>query len=106
MSSLFEFIRNWINKLFGKVKSEAAPVIAEPVPEVSIAKTPGLNCPVCSHRIIVSIEHLLSGQALECPSCGLELTVDDEKSSAALEALHRLQKGLDEASKIKSKSQI
>ncbi len=106
MASILDSLRRWFNNLFGKAENQSAEIIPEPTPEISIAKIPGLSCPVCSHRIIVSIEHLLSGQEIQCPSCGLELTVDNEKSEAALDALNKLQKGLNQASKIKSENRI
>jgi len=106
MASILDSLRHWFNNLFGIPEDKKDEILPEPTPEISIAKTPGLNCPVCSHRIIVSIEHLISGQAIQCPSCGLELTVDNEKSEGALDALNRLQNGLDQASKIKSENRI
>ncbi|MDG1276051.1 MAG: hypothetical protein P8O16_02140 [Algoriphagus sp.] len=106
MASILDSLRRWFNNLFGITENETVEIIPEPTPEISIAKTPGLSCPVCSHRIIVSIDNLLSGQAIQCPSCGLELTVDNEKSEAALDALNKLQSGLDQASKIKSDNRI
>lgn len=106
MSSILNSIRRWFFNLFGIAENKAVELAPEPTPEISIAKTPGLSCPVCRHRIIVSIENLLSGQAIQCPSCGLELTVDNEKSEAALYALNKLQSGLNQASKIKSENRI
>ena len=106
MASILDSLKRWFNNLFSVVKNEPVETIPEPTPEISIAKTPGLSCPQCSHRIIVSIEILLSGRAIQCPSCGLELTVDDEKSEGALDALNKLQRGLNQASKIKSENQL
>lgn len=102
MAGVLDSIRRWFSNFFGKAENiEKVEIIPESTPEVSIAKTPGLNCPGCNHRIIISIENLLSGQAIQCPSCGLELTVDNEKSEGALDALSKLQSGLNQASKIK-----
>lgn len=106
MASILDSLRRWFKNLFGITEKEIIEPVPEPTPEISIAKTPGLSCPVCSHRIIVSIENLLSGQEIQCPSCGLELTVDNEKSEAALDALNKLQNGLNQASKIKAENRI
>ncbi len=106
MASILDSLRRWFNNLFGKAEIGTVEIVPEPTPEISIAKTPGLSCPVCNHRITVSIENLLSGQEIQCPSCGLELTVDNEKSEAALDALSKLQSGLNQASKIKSENRI
>jgi DNA-directed RNA polymerase subunit RPC12/RpoP len=106
MASFLESIRRWFENLFGIAKTEKVEILQETTPEISVAKTPGLSCPVCSHRIIVSIENLLSGQDIQCPSCGLELTVDKDKSDGALDALNKLQSGLNQASKIKSENGI
>jgi len=106
MASILDSLRRWFNNLFGIAEKKTVEIVPEPTPEVSIAKTPGLSCPVCRHRIIVSIENLLSGEAIQCPSCGLELTVDNEKSEAALDALNKLQSGLNQASKIRSENKI
>ncbi len=107
MSSILDLIKNWYNRFFGQTSlARNAEPLPEITPEVSIAKTPGLSCPVCAHRIVVSIESLLSGQDLQCPSCGLELSVDEDKSGGALEALSKLQNGLNQASKIKSENGV
>jgi DNA-directed RNA polymerase subunit RPC12/RpoP len=106
MGSFLESIRKWYENLFGTSKTAKVGIFPEPTPEIYAAKTPGLSCPVCSHRIIVSIENLLSGQEIQCPSCGLELTVDPDKSGGALDALNKLQRGLNQASKIKSDNGI
>ena len=59
MASILDSLKRWFNNLFSIVKNEPVETIPEPTPENSIAKTPGLSCPQCSHRIIVSIEILL-----------------------------------------------
>lgn len=106
MLSIIESIKRWFSSFFGTQKITTAEVLPEFTPEIAVSKKPGLSCPVCNHRIIVSIENLLSDQSLLCPSCGLELTVDQEKSQTALEALDRLQSGLNQASKMKSENGI
>lgn len=106
MASLLKSIKQWFKTLFGKAKMQKLTILPEVTPEISVAKTPGLSCPVCGHRIIVSIENLLSGQEIQCPSCGLELSVDEDKSGGALEALNKLQNGLKQASKIRADNGI
>lgn len=106
MGSIIGLLKNWFNRFFGNTSPTPTVVIPEVTPVISVAKTPGLSCPVCSHRIIISIESLLSGQEIQCPACGLELSVDNEKSEAALASLNKLQSGLNQASKIKSENRI
>ncbi len=55
---------------------------------------PGLNCPECSFKITISIEQLVSGSSIICPSCGLKLDVDDQKSKPAIEAVKKLDNAL------------
>lgn len=88
--------------LFKFLKKTKAPVLQkeEPVTVTPIAKEPGLLCPRCSSRIQVTIPMLLSGQPVYCTKCFLELTVDTQKSQEALNALQKLQSGLDQANEI------
>ena len=55
----------------------------------------GFACPGCSERIETTMAALLSLQPLTCPHCGLVLTIDTERSAAALDALQDLRTGLD-----------
>jgi transcription elongation factor Elf1 len=50
----------------------------------------GMPCPNCQHPLPISIDMILKGQ-LHCVSCGLQLTVDAEKSSDSLDKLQALQ---------------
>lgn len=70
---------------------DAIPSETKPSEETLISKQPGLVCPQCSHKIQVSIDMLLSGAPIECPSCQLKLNVNKEESPV----LDRLKK-LDE----------
>ena len=97
-------IKLWWNGLFSTGERISASPKPEISPAVEIARTPGLNCPECRTRMVVSIQNLVNLDPLICPNCGLELTVDSEKSQSALESLKKLQSGLDEAAKVKQKS--
>ena len=55
---------------------------------------PGLNCPKCSFKIIISIEQLVSGNSIICPSCGLKLDIDSQKSKQAIKAVKKLDNAL------------
>lgn len=67
----------------------------------TIKKNPGLDCPRCNFRIIISIEMLLSGDPVVCPNCGLKLSVDQEKSNACLNALRKVNNAVKEAEAVK-----
>jgi len=58
-------------------------------------QTPGLKCPQCGQFIPTTISELLSAQALRCPYCGLELTINRQESKQAMDIL----KEVDNASK-------
>lgn len=98
-------ILNWWKNLFSSEKNKSEPV-KEATPAVEISRTPGLNCPECGTRMVVSIQNLVNLEPLNCPTCGLELTVDVEHSQSALESLRKLQNGLEEASKIRKDAKV
>lgn len=50
-------------------------------------KVPGLPCPECNTPIVVDPMLLLSAAPISCAACGLELTLNVEKSAATLNAL-------------------
>ncbi|SRR6266536_3078364 len=62
--------------------------------------SPGLTCPRCSFRILISISMLLSEKTICCPNCNLELKVDKERSQESLNALRKLQNDLNHANQI------
>lgn len=97
---------NWWKGFFAKSEKQAPSVAKEVTPAVEISRTPGLKCPECGTRMIVSIQNLVNLEPVECPGCELELTIDVENSQSALESLRRLQSGLDEAAKVKQNSMI
>ena len=99
-----EKIKVWWNSFFTVPEKSTTPSAKEITPAVEIAKTPGINCPECGTRMVVSIQNLVNLEPVLCPSCGLKLTIDLEKSQSAIESLRKLQDGLDQASKMKQKS--
>ena len=67
--------------------SETAPSMKE---EMLISHQPGLVCPECNFKMPISIDMLLSGSPIECPSCGLKLSVEQEASKPILDRLRKL----------------
>jgi hypothetical protein len=57
------------------------------------AGVPGLPCPQCGQRLVVSMEALMSLQPVVCV-CGLTLRVDVERSRETLHDLRELQRRL------------
>lgn len=51
----------------------------------------GFPCPVCGVFIPTSINDLLSASSITCPSCRLQLEIDMNHSSKALEILNQVQ---------------
>lgn len=102
MPNYLRKINEWFLSLFSSNKSVEED--KNPTPSVSISKNPGLNCPECGIRIPINIQMLLSSNAVICPSCSLELEIDKDKSESALQALGKLQSGLQEASSIRNQS--
>ncbi len=107
MASLFSKIKTWFYSFFSGPKPvEVTPKVVEPTPAVEISRTPGINCPECKTRLVVSIQHLIQYQPVVCYNCGLELMIDQDKSQAAIESLRKLQSGLDQASKVRQETGI
>jgi len=107
MAPLFSKIKTWFFGFFsGSETVEKTPKVVEPTPAVEISKTPGINCPDCKTRLVVSIQHLIRYQPVVCYNCGLELMIDQDKSQAAIESLRKLQSGLDQASKVRQETGI
>lgn len=63
----------------------------KPAPDAGVRvhalKAPGLPCPVCNTPIVVDPMLLLSAAPIQCAACGLELTLNTEKSASTLNAL-------------------
>jgi hypothetical protein len=71
MARALDSVRRWYNNLFRKSVNVKVEIIPEPTPEISVAKTPGLSCPVCSHRIILITENLRSCHAMSLLWAGI-----------------------------------
>ncbi len=107
MATLFSKIKSWFYIFFSRSKAvEETPKMVEPTPAVEISRTPGINCPECKTRLVVSIQHLIQYQPVVCYNCGLELMIDQDKSQGAIESLRKLQSGLDQASKVRQETGI
>jgi uncharacterized paraquat-inducible protein A len=55
----------------------------------------GVACPRCSNLIRFSLPELIAAGTIHCPSCGLELSIDSQKSEQALKALEHLSEQMD-----------
>lgn len=101
-------VKNWIAGVFQKKQIGAvkSAVFSERTPEVEISRAPGINCPECTTRLVVSIQHLISLEPVVCPTCGLELEIDAQKSQGAIDSLKKLQFGLNQAAKVRQESQL
>ena len=54
------------------------------------ATRPGeIPCPSCSQPLALPVEAVLTGQAIVCTACGLELTAQRDTSRDALDSLGR-----------------
>ncbi|TDQ17516.1 hypothetical protein DFQ04_2170 [Algoriphagus boseongensis] len=102
--SWFQNLKSWFLSWFGSPSTQPQKASVEPTPAVEISRQPGLNCPECSTRLVVSIQNLVNLDPVMCPNCGLELMIDVEKSQSAIDSLRKLQSGLDEASRVKENS--
>lgn len=65
------------------------------------AHVPGLDCPQCRFRIQISIPMLLLGEPIICPSCGLKLSVDQEKSRTCLYELQKVNDAVQKVEEVK-----
>ena len=107
MANWFAKIKESVLKFFG-VSTESTKLVdkKEEVPEIEIAKQPGLNCPECGTRLIITMDALLNYEPVNCHGCGLELTIDQEKSKSSIESLRKLKTGLNEAESVKKRGQL
>lgn len=105
---------NWLTKLkqnflglFGwNSETDTPPAVEEGIPEVEISRQPGLSCPECGTRLMITMESLINYEPVQCHTCGLELTIDQEKSKQSIESLRKLQDGLSQADKVRSDGQL
>ena len=68
------------------------------------SRAPGLACPQCGFRIQVTIEALLKNLTVSCSSCGLALSIDQEKSKPAINALEDLYNSIEKVERIKAET--
>lgn len=52
---------------------------------------PGIQCPRCGNLIPASIQQVLFANNLLCPTCGLRLNIDKNKSEKALKILAKVE---------------
>ena len=62
----------------------------KPRMQQQLQRMPGIQCPICSQLIPVSIHQLLFARSLHCPVCGLSLFIDNKKSDKALKILAKV----------------
>lgn len=62
----------------------------KPRMQQQLQRMPGIQCPICSQLIPVSIHQLLFARSLHCPVCGLSLFIDKKKSDKALKILAKV----------------
>jgi len=58
------------------------------------SREPGMACPGCRKRIVVTMTQLLAGSSPVCGSCGLKLELDPSVSQRALAALREFDRRL------------
>lgn len=63
----------------------------------SMAQNPGLDCPECGFRIMITMTGLLSGEPVVCPACSLLLHIHQEESKECLDEVRKLDEALKEA---------
>lgn len=57
---------------------------------------PGVPCPRCRTPIRLTVQKLLAGTPVFCSDCGLQLTMDRQASSEALDAVRALQQTMND----------
>lgn len=53
--------------------------------------TSGIPCPNCRQMIPISMQQMLMYRTIFCPSCGLRLDIDKNKSDKAIEVLRKIE---------------
>jgi DNA-directed RNA polymerase subunit RPC12/RpoP len=81
--------------------SVSSSTAAIPLQQTQPPKPPGLDCPTCGFRIIISVPMLLSGQPIVCPSCRLKLSVEREQSKACLTELEKVYDAVQKVEKLR-----
>jgi DNA-directed RNA polymerase subunit RPC12/RpoP len=102
LTSSWEAVKSFIAKALG-IKT-VAPVSQPSTPaarEIPVQKAPGLDCPQCGFRIMISVPMLLSGGPIFCPACSLKLTIDQEQSRACLNELQKVYNAIQRVEEVK-----
>lgn len=91
LTRAWEAVKGFIAKALGIQTAALDSQVSTPiVKEAPAQKAPGLDCPQCGFRIMISVPMLLSGGPIFCPACSLKLTVDQEQSRACLNELQKV----------------
>lgn len=93
------FFQSPQNKTEAPIKP--APEKTPTVPAHSGPKPPGLDCPECGFRIIISVPMLLSGEAIICQACHLKLSVEREQSKPCLDELRKVYDAVQKVDEVK-----
>ena len=106
MFKLFTDTWEKVKKVFQPRKAET--VVSNqnpppPGPTHSGSKPPGLDCPQCGFRIIISVPMLLSGQGFHCPVCQLKLNIEMKESKACLDELKKVYDAVQKVEDVKKK---
>lgn len=88
----------WITSRFRRSATEVS-VMTQPQEQPRVKRQQGLHCPECDTRIIVTVADLLTVGHVTCPSCALVLSIDQERSKGALDALSAVYSAHEAASK-------
>ncbi len=65
---------------------------------------PGITCPSCAFRIIVTMEMLLFEESINCNACGLVLNLNREEAGDVLRSVQQLYDGINEAERLKDQA--
>jgi DNA-directed RNA polymerase subunit RPC12/RpoP len=101
-TSALEAVKRLVSSLLGGIAGIFKTQPSTPAMEqAAVQKPPGLDCPRCTFRIMISVPMLLSGEPVTCPSCGLRLTVDRQQSQACLDELKKVYDAVQKVEEVK-----
>lgn len=63
---------------------------------------PGFPCPECQAHINIEMGMLFMGVPIKCPACGLQIKLDKNSSHKGLQAIKKLEDGLNKAEEVKN----
>ena len=108
LGNFLKKIKDRINKWLSEKKTpilpqETSSIKSQPaVTSNSGPRTPGLDCPRCSYRIVTTMEMLISGQAIYCKACGLKISINHEESKDCLNEVKKLHEAVKKVEKVKA----